>query len=50
MLLHGHYQSELLKSTVMYIPKYATASLLNSVNYQGTSMSNSIGKLLDDNS
>ena len=47
MLLHGHYPSELLKSTIVSIPKDKTASLCKSENYRGISMFNSIHKLFD---
>ena len=47
MIVHGHYPSELLKSTIISIPKDKTASLSNSDNYRGISMFNSIHKLFD---
>ena len=47
MIVHGHYPSELLKSTIISIPKDKTASLSNSDNYRGISMYNSIHKLFD---
>ena len=47
MLLHGFYPSELLKSTIVSIPKDRTASLSNSNNYRGISLFNSINKLYD---
>ena len=34
MIVHGHYPSELLKSTIVSIPKDKTASLSNSDNYE----------------
>ena len=47
MLIHGHYPSELLKSTIISIPKDKTASLSNSNTYRGISLFNSICKLYD---
>ena len=47
MLTHGHYPTELLKSTIIYIPKDTTASLSTSDNYRGISLFNSISKLFD---
>ena len=47
MLTHGHYLTELLKSTLIYIPKDTTASLSTSDNYRGISLFNSISKLFD---
>ena len=47
MIVHGHYPSELLKSTIVSIPKDKTASLSNSDNYRDISMFNSIHKLFD---
>ena len=47
MIVHGHYPSELLKSTIVSIPKDKTASLSNSDNYRGISMFNSIHILFD---
>ena len=47
MIVHGHYPSLLLKSTIVSIPKDKTASLSNSDNYRGISMFNSIDKLFD---
>ena len=38
MLIHGHYYpTELLKSTIISIPKDTTASLSTSYNYRGIS-------------
>ena len=42
MIVHGHYPSELLKSTIVSIPKDKTLS--NNDNYRGISMFNSIHK------
>ena len=42
MIVHGHYPTELLKSTVVSISKDKTASLSNSDNYRGIFMFNSI--------
>ena len=47
MLTHGRYLTELLKSTIMYIPKDTTASLSTNDNYRGISLFNSISKLFD---
>ena len=47
MIIHGHYPTQLLKSTIVSIPKDKTASLSNSDNYRGISMFNSIHKLFD---
>ena len=47
MIVHGHYPAELLKSTIVSIPKDKTASLSNSDNYRSISMFNSIHKLFD---
>ncbi len=47
MLIHGYYPSELLKSTIVSLPKDRTASLSNSDNYRGISLFNSICKLFD---
>ena len=47
MIVHGHYPNELLKSTIVYIPKNKTASLSNSDNYRGISMFDSIHKLFN---
>ena len=47
MIVHKHYPSELLKSTIVSIPKDKTASLSNSDNYRSILMFNSIHKLLD---
>ena len=47
MIVHGHYPTELLKSTIVSIPKDNTASLSNSDNYRGISLFNSIHKLFD---
>ena len=48
LIIDGHYPSELLKSTIVSIPKDKTASLSNSDNYRGISMFNSIHKLFDN--
>ena len=47
MIVYGHYPSELLKSTIVSIPKDKTASFSNSDNYRGISMFNSIHILFD---
>ena len=47
MLTHGHYPTELLKSTITYIPKDTTASLSTSYNYHGISLFNNNSKLFD---
>ena len=47
MIVHGHYPSELLKSTIISIPKDKTASLSNCDNYRGVSVFNSTHKLFD---
>ena len=47
MLFHGYYPDELLKSTIISIPKDKSASLCNSNNYRGISLFNSISKLYD---
>ena len=38
MTVHEHYLSEVLKSTIVSIPKDKTASFFNSDNYRGISM------------
>ena len=47
MIVHGHYPTELLKSTVVSIPKDMTASLSNSNNHRCLSMFNSVHKIFD---
>ena len=47
MIVHGHYPSELLKSTIVSLPQDKTASLSNNDNYRVISMFNSIHKLFD---
>ena len=47
MITHGHYPSELNKSTIISIPKDKTASLSDSSNYRGISLFNCISKLFD---
>ena len=47
MLAHGYYPTELLKSTIIFVPKNGTASLSNSDNYREISPSNSICKMYD---
>ena len=47
MLYHGYYLSDLLKSTIVSIPKEKSASLFNSNNYCGISLFNCITKLYD---
>ena len=46
-MYHGHYPDNLLRSTIISIPKDAKASLSNVVNYTGISLSNSINKVFD---
>ena len=46
-MYHGHYPDNLLKSTIISLPKDAKASLSNVVNYTGISLSNSINKVFD---
>ena len=40
IIYHGHYPDNLLKSTIISIPKNAKASLSNIDNYRGLSLSN----------
>ena len=47
MLYHGYYPSDLLKSTIVSIPKEKSAPLSNSNNYRGISLFNCIIKLYD---
>ena len=47
IIYHGHYPDNLLKSTIISIPKDAKASLSNVDNYRGFSLSNSINKVFD---
>lgn len=47
MLVHGYFPKELLKSTIISIPKDRSASLANSDNYRGISLFNSMCKLFD---
>ena len=47
MLYHGYYPSDLLKSTIVSIPKEKSASLAKSDNYRGISLFNSINKLYE---
>ena len=47
IIYHGHYPGNLLKSTIILIPKDAKASLSNVDNYRGISLSNSINKVFD---
>ena len=47
IIYHGHYPDNLLKSTIISIPKDAKASLSNVDNYRGISLSNSINKVFD---
>ena len=46
-LIHGYYPSQLLKSTIISIPKDKTDSLSDSNNYRGISLFNSVSKLFD---
>ena len=48
MLVHGYTPEDLLKSSIISIPKDNIASLTNSDNYRGNSLFNSIFKLLDN--
>ena len=47
MLIHGYIPSDLLKSTIISIPKDNRASLSSSNNYRGISLFNSICKVYD---
>ena len=47
MIIHGYTPYDLLKSTIVSIPKDSKASLSSSDNYRGISLFNSICKLLD---
>ena len=47
MITHGYYPKELVKSTIISIPKDKSASLSKSTNYRGISLFNSIIKLFD---
>ena len=47
MPYHGYYQSDLLKSTNVSIPKEKSASLSNSNNYHGILLFNCINNLYD---
>ena len=47
MLVHGYNPSDLLLSTIIYIPKDLKGSLSKSDNYRGFSLVNSICKLFD---
>ena len=47
IIYHGQYLNNLLKSTIISIPKDAKASLSNVDNYRGISLSNSINKVFD---
>ena len=49
MMSHGYYPKELLKSTIISIPKDRSASLSNSDNYRGISLFNSMCTLFDYN-
>ena len=48
MLVHGYTPDDLLKSSIISIPKDNTASLTSSDNYKGISLFNSICKLFDN--
>ena len=48
MLIHGYTPDDLLKSSIISIPKNRTASLTTSDNYRGISLFNAICKLLDN--
>ena len=47
MLTHGFNPDDLLRSTIISIPKDSRGSLCSSDNYRGISLSNSICKLVD---
>ena len=47
MLTHGFNPDDLLRSTIISIPKDSRGSLCSSDNYRGISLSNSICKLFD---
>ena len=47
MLTHEYYPKELVKSTIISIPKDKSISLSKSTNYRGISLFNSIHKLFD---
>ena len=47
MLTHGFNPDDLLRSTIISIPKDSWGSLCSSDNYRGISLSNSICKLFD---
>ena len=48
MLVHGYTPDDLLKSSIISIPKDGTASLTTSDNYRGISLFNAICKLFDN--
>lgn len=48
MVIHGHTPDDLLKSTIISIPKDYKASLTSSDNYRGISLFNSMCKLYDN--
>ena len=48
MLVHGYTPDDLLKSSIISIPKDSTASLTTSDNYGGISLFNAICKLFDN--
>ena len=48
MLTHGYYPKELVKSTIISIPKDKSIGLSKSINYRGISLFNSINKLFDN--
>ena len=47
MLGHGYNAGELIRSSIISIPKDVTASICNNDNYRGISLFNSISKLYD---
>ena len=47
MITHGYYPKELVKSTIISIPKDKSVSLSKSTNYRGISLFNSLNKLFD---
>ena len=47
MFYHGHTPADLLKSTIVSIPKDNKKSLSSSDNYRGISLFNSLSKLFD---
>ena len=48
MIVHGYSPDDLLKSSIISIPKDNTASLTTSDNYRGITFFNAICKLFDN--